>query len=70
MARAHRTKFQPQIKFQLNGKNGRTKPPITSRFDFDRQDWTRPVEEIDIPGLIIYARIDGGFSVWDSGAVT
>jgi len=59
------TKFQPQIKFQLIGKNGRAKPPIISRFHFQRQEWTRPVEEIAVPGLIIYARVDGGFSVWD-----
>ena len=30
--------FQPQIEFQLIGKNGRPKPPIISRFDFQRRN--------------------------------
>ena len=59
------SKFQPQIKFQVTSKNGRLRPPISCRFDFQRQRWTRPLEEIGGPGLIIYARVDGGFSVWD-----
>ena len=62
-------KFQPQIKFQVSGKNGRPKPPIICRFHFQRQEWTRPVEEIEGRGLIIYARVDGGFSVWDPAQV-
>jgi len=59
------SKFQPQVKFQVSGKNGRPKPPIYCRFNFQRQEWTRPVEETGGPGLIIYARADGGFSIWD-----
>ena len=49
----------------MTGKNDRLRPPISCRFDFQRQRWTRPLEEIGGPGLIIYARVDGGFSVWD-----
>jgi hypothetical protein len=60
-----KAKSQPQIKFQLTGTNGRTQPPIISRFHFQRQEWIRPVGEITQPGLIIYARVDGGFSLWD-----
>ncbi|MGO9468214.1 MAG: AAA family ATPase [Isosphaeraceae bacterium] len=59
------TKFQPQIRFQWSGKNGRMRPPISSRFDFRRQEWTRHVEQATAPGLVIYARVDGGFSLWD-----
>jgi len=59
------TSIQPQIKFQLSGKNGRARPPIISRFNYQRQEWHRPVEDIAVPGLVIYARVDGGFSVWD-----
>lgn len=47
---------------------GRTGKKTTQTFTFDPKiaDWrrrgkTRP----PIPGLVIYARIDGGFSVWD-----
>lgn len=60
-----KSKLQPQIKFQVSGRNGRAKPPVISRFDFRRQEWIRPVDQIAAPGLIIYARVDGSFSVWD-----
>src|SRR5262249_34170749 len=60
-----KTRYQPQIKIQLVGENGHAKPPIIGRFDVQRQEWIRPVEEIARRGLIIYARVDGGLSVWD-----
>src|SRR5262249_53330837 len=56
----------PQIKFQVARKTGQHRPPIRCRFDYRRQEWTRILKETDWPGLIIYARVDGGFSVWDS----
>jgi len=62
---APQTKLQPQIKFQVSRENGRPKPPIISRFHFKRQEWTRHVEDTAGLGLIIYARVDGGFSLWD-----
>jgi len=40
--------------------------PITSEFNFTNQSWSRPTDfQISMPSLVIYVRIDGGFSVWD-----
>jgi hypothetical protein len=38
----------------------------TSRFDLTRQTWPRPKEEPATPALVVYAQVDGGFSVWDT----
>ena len=46
-----------------DGQNGL----IEARYSFERQDWS-PVEharQVPEPGLIIYARVDGSFSIWD-----
>src|SRR3954464_1290957 len=48
-------KLQPQINFQVSGKNGRPRPPIRCRFNFQRQQWTRPVEDVGGTNLVIYA---------------
>lgn len=34
-------------------------------FDFQRQMWVQPQARPQMPGLVIYAQVDGGFSVWD-----
>lgn len=54
----------PQINYTVIGKTGN---PVDaeSRFDFDAQEWTGKQARPPMPGLVIYARIDGGFSVWD-----
>lgn len=40
--------------------------PITSEFNFTNQSWSRPTDlQISMPSLVIYVRVDGGFSVWD-----
>jgi len=36
-----------------------------SRFDSQEQAWTGPKGRPANPGLVIYAQVDGGFSVWD-----
>jgi hypothetical protein len=37
----------------------------TSSFDFERLEWTIPPGGPADPGLMLYARVDGSFSVWD-----
>jgi predicted ATPase len=37
----------------------------TIRFDWDERRWTEPKGRPTIPGLILYARVDGSFAVWD-----
>lgn len=39
--------------------------PISATYDVKRQDWRISKGKKTKPGLVIYARIDGGFSIWD-----
>ncbi len=52
----------PQIHYTF-----KTEPliEITSHFDANTQQWKSETHPL-MPGLIIYARADGGFSVWDT----
>lgn len=38
---------------------------FTSAFDRAKDDWTVKASRPPIPGLVLYAQVDGGFSVWD-----
>lgn len=38
---------------------------FTSKYEADRVRWTVKASRPPIPGLILYAQVDGGFSVWD-----
>ena len=55
----------PRIEFQVIDKHGRGRLRTSSRFDFPKQMWTRKLGRPVTPGLVVYARVDGGFSVWD-----
>lgn len=55
----------PEISYHLIGKTGPTKDATTSRYDFAHQAWPRPKARPVMPGLVIYVRVDGSFSVWD-----
>lgn len=54
----------PAIDYSVIGKTGR---PAENRaeFQFKSQTWKPKGARPPMPGLVIYARIDGGFSVWD-----
>ena len=54
----------PAIEYSVIGK---TRKPAGNRaeFQFKSQTWTTKQARPPMPGLVIYARIDGGFSVWD-----
>jgi len=54
-----------EISYHLEGKTGLTKEPTISRFDFAHQVWPRSKARPVMPGLVIYVRVDGSFSVWD-----
>jgi AAA domain, putative AbiEii toxin, Type IV TA system len=56
-----------EITFAFTTKSGRSHT-YTSRYQAARQRWgvkVRPNLNKPIPGLILYAQVDGGFSVWD-----
>lgn len=52
---------EPQIIFQISG----TEEKIG--YDWQTQSWPSPKgrQRLTIPGLLIYARVDGSFAVWD-----
>ncbi len=58
-------KNKPTITYHISGKKGATAAPKTAKFDFSNQGWMRPVGRPIMPGLVIYGRVDGSFSVWD-----
>ncbi len=55
---------KPTITYQVVGKKGKPEPK-TAKYSFQTQSWARPKGRPAMPGLVIYAAVDGGFSVWD-----
>jgi len=60
-----RPDVKSMIAYEVRGKAGlHTK--VKSEFDYgEAEDWKLPRGKKPMPGLVIYARVDGGFSVWD-----
>src|SRR5258708_5327514 len=52
------------ISYHVYGKGG-PNTPVTCAYRREDLDWSLPLRRPPSPGLIIYARIDGGFSLWD-----
>lgn len=53
------------VRFHVHGKGGPT-TEIACHYRRDQLDWSSPPPgRPPSPGLVIYARIDGGFSLWD-----
>jgi hypothetical protein len=56
--------IKPAIRYQVESKTT-TARPFESTFDFNTQTWKLPQGRKPMPGLVIYARVDGSFAVWD-----
>jgi hypothetical protein len=56
---------KPEITYHVRGKKGPAKGEKTATFDFHTQSWVRPPGRPTMPGLVVYATVDGGFVVWD-----
>jgi len=54
----------PALRAVVVGKSGGD-VPFESRFDFDTQRWSHPGGRPPMPGLVLYFRVDGRFSLWD-----
>jgi hypothetical protein len=55
----------PVVSWSLRGKSG-VETPGSAAFNFPFQMWgAKKKGRPAMPGLVIYARIDGGFSLWD-----
>jgi hypothetical protein len=57
-------KNKPQISFRIRTMGGRDQQ-YEAKYDWDRQRWIAPKDRGSLPGLVIYARFDGSFAVWD-----
>lgn len=57
------TQDKPLISATVEGKNKETH--VESEFDFTSQDWPLPGGRPPMPGLVVYFRSDGRFSLWD-----
>jgi predicted ATPase len=56
---------KPRIEYRLAGSASVTKKTRSSSFDFRSEEWSSPRGRPTSPTLVIYARVDGGFAVWD-----
>ncbi len=57
-------KNEPKIRFQIKGRTGKHNRGV-STYNWEQQEWSAIEERPAIPGLLIYARVDGAFAVWD-----
>jgi hypothetical protein len=56
----------PGITFAISGKGGGdTLQKLTISYEWKSNRWPAPKGRPTIPGLIVYARVDGSFAVWD-----
>jgi hypothetical protein len=60
----HRPPTKPQITYRYTKTSGGPYE-YTSRFDRESEHWPLAQGRPPIPGLVLYAQVDGGFSVWD-----
>ena len=55
---------EPRIKFEIQGDTGSVNRG-SSVYDWDSREWSTLEERPAVPGVLIYARVDGAFAVWD-----
>ncbi len=60
----HRPPTHPQITYRYGTKGGKEHECV-SKFDRANELWPLKKGRPPIPGLVLYAQVDGGFSVWD-----
>jgi hypothetical protein len=58
------TSKRASIAYVVHGKRGAARP-VVSTFRRETQTWPVDAGRPPMPGIVIYVRIDGGFSVWD-----
>jgi hypothetical protein len=57
-------KREPLLSFEIAGAENRI-DQLTVPYNWDLQTWPTPERRPLIPGLVVYARVDGSFAVWD-----
>lgn len=59
-----RQRTKAEITFAIEGEHAKPERK-TITFDWKTLSWPLPKNRPTIPGLIVYARVDGSFAVWD-----
>jgi hypothetical protein len=54
----------PEVSYHVYGIVGANRS-VTCKYDLKQGEWKLPVRRPPIPGLVVYARVDSGFSIWD-----
>ncbi len=55
---------EPKISFEIASSSGKHNRG-DSTYNWEMQEWSLPDDKPTIPGLLIYARVDGAFAIWD-----
>jgi hypothetical protein len=55
---------EPRITFQISGKSANSERKSV-KYNWSTQNWPTPTGRPTVPGLLIYARVDGSFAIWD-----
>lgn len=58
------TQGEASIEYVVHGKGGAA-APVISKFRREDERWPLDAGRPPMPGIVVYIRIDGGFSVWD-----
>jgi hypothetical protein len=58
------TNERATIEYVVRGA-AKTADPVVSHFSRENQSWPLKQARPTMPGIVVYIRIDGGFSVWD-----
>jgi hypothetical protein len=62
-------KKKPTIKFTISNSAGKGET-FSAEFDWKTQNWEiRKKDQKTLPGLVIYARVDGAFAIWDPSRI-
>ncbi|MCI0692538.1 AAA family ATPase [candidate division KSB1 bacterium] len=56
--------LEAEIIFQIKSES-RSKEKVSVAYDWETQKWPPREKVATIPGLLVYARVDGSFAVWD-----
>jgi hypothetical protein len=60
---------KPTIKFSISNNAGKG-VSFTADFDWRMQNWEiRKKNQKTLPGLVIYAKVDGAFAIWDPARI-
>jgi hypothetical protein len=69
MPRRNVDKSKPKIEFSISTEDGNPES-FSVPYDWDSQKWKTPAQRRVLPGLVIYARFDGSFAIWDPARAT